>query len=302
MNRRKQFILPTRSNLSRRGFIKAAAAVTAAITVESSLARSAEVSSKALIDTNVSLGQWPFRHSMPDNSAKLVAELRKEGVTQAWASSFDALLHKDISSVNVRLADECKQHGAEFLIPIGAINPKLPGWEEDLRRCDEVHRMPGIRLYPNYHGYKLSDPLFERLLQLAAERNMLVQVSVIMEDERTIHPLVSLPPTDTKPLHTALTKFPKTRLQLLNAFRTLTAADSEPLASLGVHFEIAMLEGVSGVEKLLRQLPLTNLCFGSYSPVFYFKSAQLKLQESELAGIQMKAICSENALRLLNKA
>ena len=162
--------------------------------------------------------------------------------------------------------------------------------------------MPGIRLYPNYHGYKLNDPAFERLLHLANERNMLVQIAIIMEDERTIHPLVNVPPTDTTPLSAVLKKFSKIRLQLLNAFRTLVGTDADSLATLGVHFEIAMLEGVSGVEKLLKQIPLSSICFGSYFPVFYFDSARLKLQESELAGAPMKAICSENALRLLSKA
>jgi uncharacterized protein len=302
MNRHESFIVQAGSDLSRRGFIKTAAAAAASIAVESSLIHGAEITTKALIDTNVSLDQWPFRHTKPGNTSGLVAVLRKQGVAQAWVSSFDALLHQDIASVNIRLADECKQHGAEFLVPLGAINPKLPDWEEDLRRCDEAHRMPGIRLHPNYHGYKLDDPAFKRLLQLANERNMLVQISVIMEDERTIHPLANVPPTDTTPLQTTLKEFPKIRLQLLNAFQTLKGTDGESLAALGIHFEIATLEGVNGIEKLLRQIPISNLCFGSYAPVFYFASAKLKLQESELGGMQMMAICANNAIRLLNKS
>jgi hypothetical protein len=131
---------------------------------------------------------------------------------------------------------------------------------------------------------------------------MLVQISVIMEDERTLHPLVNVPPTSTAPLVDMLKQFPNTRLQLLNAFRTLKETATDPLASLGVGFEIAMLEGTGGMDKLLKQLPLSNLCFGSYSPVFYLESAKLKLQESELDRVQAKAICSDNALQLLNKA
>lgn len=286
-------------SLSRRSFIKTAATAVAATAVQTSSSHSAETNPAALIDTNISLGSWPFRHEALADTPALVAKLREHGVTQAWAGSFDALLHKDISSVNARLADECKQHGDGLLVPIGALNPMLPGWEEDLRRIVEVHQMPGIRLHPNYHGYKLNDPVFERVLQLADERNLLVQISIIMEEERTIHPLVNVPPTDTAPLSTVLKKFPKVHVQLLNAFRTLHGLPVISLAAHGVSFEIAMLEGVGGVANLLEKLPTDHLCFGSHAPFFYFESAKLKLQESALNAAQMKALCSENALRLI---
>ena len=300
----KRYEFPSQAGfrLSRRRFMETAAVTAASVAVRSSVVFGMTNTAKPLIDTNVALAQWPFRHAISGDTPRFVAELRKQGVTQAWVSSLDALLHKDITSINERLAEECKQHGADFLIAIGAINPKLPNWEEDLRRCADVHRMPGIRLHPNYHGYQLSDPVFERLLRVADERRMLVQVSVLMEEERTIHPLVNVSPTDVAPLSTILKSFPNVRLQLLNASRTLNGTDMEPLAAQGVHFEIAMLEGLCGVEQLLKHIPHSRLCFGSYSPVFYFESARLKLQESDLAGVQMKAICSENALRLLDKA
>ena len=286
---------------SRRRFIKTAATVSGVTIVQASSIHSAGAGPTALIDTNVSLGQWPFRHESLADTSALVAKLRGQGVTQAWAGSFDALLHKDISSVNARLADECKEHGQGFLAPIGALNPMLPGWEEDLRRCVEVHQMPGIRLHPNYHGYTLGDSLFERVLQLAEERDLLVQISVIMEDERTIHPLVNVPATDTAPLSTALAKFSKVRLQLLNAFRTLRGLPVLSLAASGVSFEIAMLEGVNGVANLLEKLPADRLCFGSNAPLFYFESAKLKLQESVLSETQMSDLCVNNALRLISR-
>jgi predicted TIM-barrel fold metal-dependent hydrolase len=301
MKRQATQALPGDVQISRRGFIHTAAAVTAAVAAAPSAACGTETPGQTLIDTNVSLGSWPFRHTEPSDTPGLVAQLRKQGVTQAWASHLDALLHKDIARVNNRLAEECMQHGAGLLIPMGIIHLKLPDWEEDLRRCHEVHRMPGIRLHPHYHGYTLSDPAFKRLLHLATERDMLVQVSVIMEDERTIHPLANVPPVDTTSLPATLEAFPAARLQLLNAFRTLKNADVDSLATHGVSFEIAMLEGLAGVEKLIQRIPLSSLCFGSYFPVFYFESALLKLQESELAGVQRKAISAENAVGLLKK-
>lgn len=251
-----------------------------------------------LIDTNVTLGRWPFRRLPLDDTAALMAKLRSQGVTEAWAGSFDALLHKDLAAVNRRLAEECATSGG-LLAPFGAINPLLPDWPDDLRRCVEEHQMRGIRLFPNYHGYTLSDPRFAAVLDAATARGLLVQISVIMEDERTLHPLVTVAATDPAPLVGLLKDRPNTRVQLLNAFRTLRGKPLTDLAATGVRFEIAMLEGVEGITKLLAQIDPDRLCFGSHAPFFYFESAALKLKESVLTTAQLRAISWDNARRIL---
>ena len=137
------------------------------------------------IDTNAYLSRWPFRRLAGDNPSALVSHMREQGVTEAWVGSFDGLLHRDVGGVNARLADDCRNFGNGMLVPFGTINPKLPDWQEDLRRCRELHRMPGIRLHPNYHGYSLVDPEFSDVLRRASAAGMIVQLAVQMEDERT---------------------------------------------------------------------------------------------------------------------
>ena len=254
----------------------------------------------ALIDVNVSLSRWPFRRLPGDETSDLVTQLRSRGVTQAWAGSFDALLHRDVAGVNARLAQECRRYKG-FLVPFGVVNPKLPDWEEDLRRCQEEHGMPGVRLHPNYHDYTLDDPAFASLLDRAAEGKLIVQIALTMEDERTQHPLVQVPHVDTKPLAAQAQRLPELRLVLINAFRSLRPAAPGPLAATGnVFFDIAMLENVGGVADLIRRVPGDRLLFGSHAPFFYFESALFKIKESALDRGQLEAISAGNARRILS--
>jgi len=253
-----------------------------------------------MIDVNVNLSRWPFRRLAGDEPADMVAALRKRNITRAWAGTFDGLLHKDLSSANARLANDCRRYGAGLLIPFGSINPKLPDWQEDLRRCQEEHNMPGIRLHPNYHGYTLKDPVFAELLHLAAARKLVVQLAVSMEDERTQHPLMRVAPVDLKPLPDLLGGAPGTRLVVLNTDPLHDQDLLQKLLAAGdLYFDISMVEGVGGVARLAQKVSVRRVLFGSHYPLFYFESALLKVREAGFTDVEKQAVLEENARRLV---
>jgi predicted TIM-barrel fold metal-dependent hydrolase len=291
------------SSLDRRRFLQCSLAIAAGLRITDVSAaeavKPAALAATRIIDTNVYLDRWPLRRVHLDNTAKLVEKLRQQHVEEAWAGSLDGLLHKDIAGVNARLAEECHEHGGGMLKPFGTINLTLPEWEEDARCCAEVHHMLGIRLHPNYHGYSLEDPRFAEVLKLATSRRLAVQLVLSMEDERTQHPLMRVPNVDITPLSRALEATPGARVMLLNWPRVAGKPVLLTLQNTSVVFDIAMLEGLAGIETTLEELPLERLCFGSYAPVFYHESATLKLQESALNEAQLTAITHANARRFL---
>ncbi|WP_414661784.1 amidohydrolase family protein [Horticoccus sp. 23ND18S-11] len=294
--------------MQRREFIKAtitsSAALSAATTPAArsqSAVRTVPTAEAAIsgVDTNVSLFHWPFRRLPLDETDTLVQKMSEHGITTAWAGSFEGILHRDLAGVNQRLADSCRRSNGR-LLPFGAINLALPDWEDDLRRCHEVHRMPGVRLHPNYHGYTLADPRFKRCLQIATERGLLVQIAVLLEDTRTQHPLLVVPDVDVAPLAEIVAAVPKVRVQLLNSGKVLDGAHAVRLAATpGVHFDIARVETAGGVGKHLRALPAGRLVFGTHAPFFIYESAVIKLQESALTAAETRALLDENPRRLL---
>jgi predicted TIM-barrel fold metal-dependent hydrolase len=256
---------------------------------------------RPIIDTQVYLSRLPFRRIPGDEDMSALVELlRGHGVVQAWTGSFDGVFHKDVGAVNAALAEACRTGGEGLLVPFGTVNPKLPDWEEELRRCAEQYRMPGIRLHPNYHGYALDDQSFVRLLELAADRGMIVQLVAWMEDPRHQNPLMPVAEVDLAPLAETVGRLPTLRIVLHNALHVPGARVLRPLVKCEhVYFDLAKLELIEGLAVALESMPIERLLFSSYSPMFYFESTLLKLRESALSKSQANSILQDNAQQLL---
>lgn len=303
--------------INRRSFVKASlvpAALPIAAALADATAQAAEpshgpaASGPEIIDSNVHLFAWPFRKLKYDRTEALVAKLRQHRIMQAWAGSFEAVLHKQLDAINRRLTEECRTHGEGVLIPMGSVNPAWPDWEEDLRRCHEQYRMPGVRLYPAYHGYTLDRPEFVQLLSHAAKRGMIVQIVMRMEDERVHHPAIDIPAVNTTLLLDALKKAPQVKAQLLNSAGPLLGKNVSALVQeTQICFDIAATEGNGGVGRLIAgtnpsyqgAIPVNRLVFGSHAPYFPCESSLMKLFESPLSLAQLEKLMRDNARRLI---
>jgi len=251
-------------------------------------------------DVAVYLGQWPFRRLPGDETRELVARLRRGGLTQAWAGSFEGILHRDLAGVNLRLAEACSRDGDRFLLPFGTVHPWLPDWEDDVRRCHEMHGMRGLRLYPNYHGYSSDMARVERVCELAEQHRLIVQVTLSMEDVRTQHPLVQVAAADPAPWIEQARQRPQLRLVLLQGSRSLPVEALDQIALLpNVWLDMANWEGVGGLTHLLERVTADRIVFGSHAPLFSWAAAALKLREANLGGQFQQAITTANAHRIL---
>ena len=264
-----------------------------------------------IIDTNVNLFSWPFRALKYRDSKALVAKLKKHRVIEAWAGSFEALLAKDMNGVNARLAAECLEHGPGFLIPFGSINLAWPDWQEDVRRCHEVHKMPGIRIYPGYQPFDLDHPGMESLVKMISERGLILQAVFGMEDPRVHHPIINVGPATFAPLLRAVKGTPNAKVELLHFSGSIRDEDlSRFLAQTNMVLDLSRLEGNGAVGRMIGsvqglpsvRVPVERIVFGSHAPYFPLETAILKLIESPLDAQQLQAIMQDNARRLLPRA
>jgi predicted TIM-barrel fold metal-dependent hydrolase len=252
-----------------------------------------------VVDTNVSLFQWPFRRLSADDPDALAKRLSSLGIAEAWAGSFEALLHRDLSAVNRRVSEVCAR--LPLFRPVGSLHPGQPGWREDLRRCAEEHGMRIVRLYPNYHGYGLDSSEFAELLALATKRRLLVQIAVAMEDERTQSAIARVPDADLSPLAALLRKAPAARVQLLN-WRPRSGLLERLKGLPGLFFDTARVEGTDGIPRLVAAAGGDRVLFGSHAPFLIPESALIRTHESgQLRGASLSAVLGGNADKLFRK-
>jgi uncharacterized protein len=291
----------TNGKLNRRRFLQATA-TSAACGLATHCAATA-LDSGQLVDTHVYVGHWPLRQLDDSEPAQLVAALRRVGVTQAWAGSFDGLFHKDVDGVNTRLVGTCRVVGDGLLVPVGTINPTLPDWEEDVRRCHEVFKMPGIRLHPTYHGYGLDDPRFAKLVALATERKLFVQLVAQLADERRSLLTPRVLHVDLSPLAQVVRSRRGLRLVVCNGIRAVQAATTAGLAPFSnVNFDISRVSNGEALRALASAISPKRLVYGSAAPLFEAGRSIELLNEAELTADQLRTIRAGNAQRLMSSS
>ena len=266
--------------MNRRDVLNLAATSTAgSALLSTALSENRASRSLRIVDTNASLFHWPFRRLPLDDTSKLIAKYRKLGIDQAWVGSFEALLHRDLSAVNRRLVDACRNHPE--LIPVGSVNPRIDGWEEELRRCIQEFNMHAIRVFPNYHGYgeRLSGPEFAKLLEITGEAGVLVQLPVNMEDMRTQNTMVQVADVDTTGLAAMMRRFPKARIQILN----LRGSDFSNFTSTkNVYFDTSRADSTDGVPNLVKTVGAERVMLGTHAPFLIPEASLIRLHEASM--------------------
>ena len=139
-----------------------------------------------LIDIHAYVGHWPFRRLRGNNCRALLERMNTYGVDKAVVSNINGIFYKNAQSANEELFEEIKsdRYYQNRLIPFAVINPTYTDWRYDLEVCYRKLGMKGLRLYPQYHDYEITNPSCIELVKMARDLGMPVSFPMRVIDTR----------------------------------------------------------------------------------------------------------------------
>lgn len=255
-----------------------------------------------MIDVNAYLGHYAFRQLRNNTAAGLLRLMDAKRIEQAVVSSASAITYRNAQSGNEEIAAETKAH-RDRLIPFAVMNPAYSDWRHDLRLCQEQFGMKGIRLYPNWHHYKLMDAECVALVREAAKRRMVVSIPFRVEDRRQQSWLVDVPDVNPAEAAALVKAVPEARFVFGNGsgFAGSVLGKKENGLPANYWIEISLLTALIANEigQLLSSLGEERILFGSGMPFHYVDGALLKLEVLEASATVKEKIATGNAKRLL---
>jgi predicted TIM-barrel fold metal-dependent hydrolase len=255
-----------------------------------------------IIDTNAYLGCYAFRHLRHNTADALLRWMDEKGMDKAMVSSASAITYRNTQPGNEEVAAATGPH-RDRLIPFAVINPFYAGWTDDLKICHEEFGMKGLRLYPKWHNYALSDRSSRNLIHQAAERSMVVSIPIRVEDFRQRSWLVDVPDVPLDELVALVKACPKARFLFLNGAGYTGSPLGQKDNGLPANYciEISRLSALLANEigQLVSRLGAERVVFGTGMPFKYPDPALVKLEVLDVPAEVKEKIRSANAARLL---
>jgi predicted TIM-barrel fold metal-dependent hydrolase len=255
-----------------------------------------------MIDVNAYLGHFAFRRLRHNAADSLLALMDCKNIDKAVVSSAAAITYRNAQAGNEEMMEEVCRH-RDRLIPFAVINPFYAGWQDDLKICHDQFGMTGLRLYPKWHNYNLSDPCCRELIRAATERNMVISIPLRVEDNRERSWLLNIPDIPLAEIVELVKAHPKSRFLLLNGQGYTGSPLGKKNNGLPANYaiEISRLSALLANEigQLIANLGADRVMFGTGMPFNYPDPALVKLEVIDTNEADKEKIRSQNAAKWL---
>ena len=255
-----------------------------------------------IIDVNAYLGHFAFRQLRHNTATALLRLMDAKRIDKAVVSSASAITYRSAQAGNEEVFAEVKSH-RDRLIPFAVLNPFYAGWQDDLKICHEDFEMSGLRLYPKWHNYQLSDRCCLDLVNAATERGMVISIPVRVEDNRQRSWLVNVPDVPLDELAALVKACPKAQFVLLNGLGYAKLPLGRKDYGLPVNYliEISRLSALldNEIGQLIADLGAERLVLGTGMPFNYPDPALLKLEVLSASKEDKEKIAAHNIAQWL---
>ncbi len=267
-----------------------------------------------LIDISAYVGNWPYRGLRGNNLTELLQRMNKFGVNMAVVSNLNGIFYVDCQIANEELHAEYLSNKLfnDRFIPFATINPVLPWWRDSLEVCHKKFGMKGIRIYPLYHQYKITDEICINLVKTARDLGMPVSIPLRMTDLRERSWLDVNEALSYNDIAALVSKVPDAQYMVLDARTTdgqqpASEESIKILKSANILFDTSRGSGVpvkgpnsESLKYLADNFGADKLAFGTETPFVDYCSPFFRVAVFETADEKTKeSIWSGNARRML---
>ncbi len=258
-----------------------------------------------LVDINAYIGHWPFKQVKYNTCEKLLERMNKFGVDISVISNLNGIFYKNTQSANEELYDEIKSDSrfSDRFIPFGVINPIYAGWRDDLETCCNKMGMKGIRLYPLYHDYEITDTSLIELVKRARDRGLVISFTLRMVDSRQRSWMDINEEWDLKDIIPIISEVPDAKYLILNIANSMQLSDKETdlIKNANVVMDTSGRE-ISDLGELLKKYGKEKFAVGTHSPILDYVAGLLRvesLRENEADEETKEILRSGNARKII---
>ena len=258
-----------------------------------------------LLDINAYVGHWPFKQLQFNTCEKLLDRMNQFGVDISVISNLNGIFYKNTQPANEELYDEIqsKRRFHDRFVPFAVINPIYAGWKDDLEICIDKLGMRGIRLYPKYHDYELTDPACIELVKIVRDRGLPVAFSLRMVDSRQRSWLDIENEWELKDIIPIVREVPDAKYIILNVANSTKLTDDEVTLIRNTNILMDTSgRALNNLGEMLEKFGEEKFAFGTHSPILDYLTGLLRiesLREEEANEATKSLLRFGNAKRIL---
>lgn len=275
-----------------------------------------------LLDINAYVGHWPFKKLRHNTCSHLLERMNRFGVDVSVVCNINGIFYKNTQSANEELYEEInsdKRFRGRF-IPFAVINPIYAGWKDDFEVCVDQMGMKGLRLFPQYHDYEITDPSLIELVGMARDRGLPIALDIRMVDSRqkswldlphydfcaTVKSDIIFREWSLKNIIPVIKAVPDARYIIVNLANSisLTGEETDIITGTDLVFDTSgrAIRGENDLALLLKRFGREKFAFGTHSPILDYLTGRLRIESmsnDEADEGTKELIRSGNAKRIL---